>query len=60
MCTPSVLSVSFVFAMMSALVILAQTQPPKPAPAQTGFEVASIRPSTPMPQNGTNLRKGGN
>ena len=59
--TPSVLSVSFVFAITSAPVVLAQTQPPKPAPAQMGFEVASIRPSAPMPPSGGggNGRSGG-
>jgi uncharacterized protein (TIGR03435 family) len=59
--TPLALSVSIVVAMLNVPVILAQTQPPKPAPARTAFEVASIRPSAPMPPSGGggNGRSGG-
>jgi uncharacterized protein (TIGR03435 family) len=50
--TPLALSVSFVVAMLNIPVILAQTQPPKPAPDRAAFEVASIRPSAAMAPSG--------
>lgn len=59
--TPLVLSMSALVAMLSLPFIQAQTQLPKPVPARTAFEVASIRPSSPMPPTGGggNGRSGG-